>query len=112
MLDLTAVIPQGKKFKIDGKEYELVFHFKAIRKLEELYGSMDKAMDAFNQNKSAYEVTVNFLYAGLGDDYKLTKQEIESWVGLGSVVLLRNILFDALMRSYGTPDGEKEPGEE
>lgn len=115
ILDLTAIIPQPKAFKLGNKNFELLYNYKAIKKLEEIYGSVGAALDAFSNQDDVYTDTINFLYAGLGETYKLTKQEIESWIGLTSINLFRDIIMDALINSYGKNNAvgaeETEAGE-
>ena len=40
-LDLTACIAKGKKIKIEDKEYEIKLTYRALRALEQMYGSVD-----------------------------------------------------------------------
>lgn len=107
--DLTAVLPQSKRFKVDNKEYSLIYGFREIAKLEELYDNVGEAIEALYDQKKAYKAVLDFLYVGLGEKYDLTMQNIEEWIGLGSAALLRDIVVEAVMLSYGkmqTEDGE------
>ena len=113
ILDLTAVIPQPKVFKLGNKSFELLYNYKAIKKLEEIYGSVGAALDAFSNQDDVYTDTINFLYSALAEPYKLSKQEIESWIGLTSINLFRDIIMEALINSYGKNNTveDTEPGE-
>lgn len=112
--DLTAVLPQSKRFKLDNKEYSLIYGFREIAKLEELYDNVGNAIEALYDQKQAYKAVLDFLYIGLGEKYDLTMQNIEEWIGLGSAALLRDIVVEAVMLSYGKmqtneeDDGRKE----
>ena len=111
-LDLTACLPQTKNFKIDEKEYGLIFDYQAILNLEKIYGSAKSALATFHDKSNIYENTVNFLYAGLAGRYKITKQEIESWIGMGTINILDRIIFEALILSYGVPNNDSEEADE
>lgn len=99
--DLTAVLPQSKRFKVGNKEYDLIFRYGEIAKLEQIYDSVGDAIEAIYDPKRSYKAVLDFLYVGLGEKYGLTMQDIEEWVGLGTAVLLREIVIEALMLSYG-----------
>ncbi len=111
-IDLSNVMPKGVKFKIENKEYELVYSFGALKRLGEAYGTVGAAIDALSAREEPYDLVVNFLYCGLCDKYKLTKQDIEEWVGVGSVNLLYNLIFSAIMSSFGHTDGVNEESAE
>lgn len=111
--DISNVIPKGVNFKVEKKQYDVIYNFRAIKRLIEIYGGLDKAVAALRENKDPYDVTVNFLYAALCDEYKLKKQAVEEWIGPGSVNLLYNVVFSAFLLAFGdTKDDEEQTGGE
>ena len=111
-IDISNVIPKAASFKIGRKEYVLLYHYGALKKLSEIYGGVSEALDAFQKNENPYELVINFLFAGLEDGYQVTKQEIEKWVGPGSVNLLYNLVFGAVLAAFGDTKAEDEVDEE
>lgn len=109
-IDLSETLPRGVDFKIGRKSYTLIFDFRALVKLSDCYGSVDAAITEFTNSPDKYNTVVNFLYAGLADEYKLTKQNIESWIGLQSINIFYNLIFSAIMESFGKSDAESEGG--
>lgn len=106
-LDLTNVIPKGVSFKIDKNEYILIYTFSALKRLGDIYGNVKLAIEALEKNEDPYSVVLNFLYSGLYDRYQLSKQKIENWIGTGSVNLFYNLIFSAVLLSFGKSDGDE-----
>lgn len=111
IIDLTACIAKGQVIKIDDKEYELKFSYRALRALEEIYGNVGAALDSLIERNKMYDDTLNFLYAALGEKYKLRKTDIEEWITLSSIHILYNIVLEMVMSSFGTGDTEVSEGE-
>lgn len=112
-LDISNTIPKGVSFTVGKKEYELVYHFGNLKLLSDTYGSVQKAIDALNERKDPYTLVLNFLYAALHERYKLSKSKIEEWIGPGSVNLLYNLVFSAILLAFGETDsGEDDGGSE
>lgn len=116
-LDISNTLPKGVSFTVGKKEYELVYHFGTLKLLGDTYGSVQKAIDALNERKDPYTLVLDFLYAALHERYKLSKSKIEEWIGPGSVNLLYNLIFSAVLLAFGEVDdnadggGGGEPGE-
>lgn len=111
-IDLSNVLPKGIDFKIDNLKYTLIFDFKALVKLSEYYGSVDNAINEFINDSDKYNTVVNFLYAGLASRYQLTKQDIEDWVGLQSINIFYDLIFSAIMASFGESKNESDGASE
>ena len=107
-IDLTACIAKGQVIKVDGKEYEIKFTYRALHALEEIYGNVGAALDSFIERRKIYDDTLNFLYASLGEKYKQNKTDIEQWITLSSVHILYSIIFDMIMSSFGESEGEPQ----
>lgn len=111
IIDLTAVLAKGRTIKIDNKEYEVKFAFRAIRSLEEQYGTMGAALDALFQQDDIYNNVLNFLYAALGEKYNLKKTDIEEWITVSTAQILYNVIFESLVESIGGGEGASKQGE-
>lgn len=111
VIDLTACVAKGKTIKIDDKEYELKFSFRAIRALEEIYGNMDTALDSFIEQKKIYDDVLNFIFAALGEKYKLKKTDVEEWITVSSTPILYNAIFEEILLSMNTDNEDEEQGE-
>lgn len=109
-IDMTNVIPIGVDFKLQNKKYTLIYNYRAITRLEQIYGSLSEAMQNFSNNLNAYDDTINFLWCALTDEYKLSKQDIEKWIG-ADITPWKNIVFDAIIKAYGHRDTEDSEGE-
>lgn len=105
-IDLSNTLPKGVDFKIDNLKYTLIFDYKSLVKLSDYYGSVDNAITEFANNPDKYNTVVNFLYAGLVSRYQLTKQDIEDWIGLQSINIFYDLIFSAIMASFGSGDDE------
>lgn len=105
-IDLSNTLPKGVDFKIDNLKYTLIFDYKSLVKLSDYYGSVDNAITEFANNPDKYNTVVNFLYAGLVSRYQLTKQDIEDWIGLQSINIFYDLIFSAIMASFGSDDDE------
>lgn len=111
IIDLTACITKGQVIKVDDKEYEIKFTYRALRVLEETYGNIGTALDSFIERKKMYEDTLNFLYAALGEKYRLTKTDIEEWITLTSIQILYDVIFEMIMASFGISAADEPQGE-
>lgn len=111
VIDLTACLAKGTVIRIDDKEYEIKINFRAIRSLEQQYGSLGAALDSFIEKKDIYNDVLNFLYAACGEKYKLKKTDIEEWISISSTPILYNAIFEALLSSIGTSSEETQQGE-
>lgn len=105
--DISNVLPQGIEFKIEDNSYEIIYNYRAIKRLADIYGTVDKAMDALG-NEDKYTTTLNFLYAALTDKYKLKKEDIEKWLGINSIKTFYEIVFSAILLSYGKQENMEE----
>ncbi len=111
VIDLTACLARGKVIRIEDKEYEIKFGFRAIRSLEEQYGSVNKAIESLLNREALYDDVLNFLYAACGEKYKLKKTDIEEWISISTAAILYNAIFESLLSSIGTNSGDTEQGE-
>lgn len=111
VIDITACLAKGKIVKVEDKEYEVKFGFRAILELEKQYGTVGAALDSFIKNKDFYNNTLNFLYAALGEKYKLKKTDIEEWISISTAPQLHDTILEALLLGFGTAKGESEQGE-
>lgn len=114
-VDISNVLPQGVDFTIEDNAYRLIYNYRALKRLSDIYGSVEKAIDAL-QTENKYDTVLNFLYAGLCDRYGLKKTDIETWIGPGSINAFYDVVFSAVLLAYGkqkVEDGqeETEPGE-
>ena len=107
-VDLTACLPQPTIIKVNGKEYKISFPFKVIAAIEEEYGTMTEALNAFYtpEDGKAYEHTANFLFAALGGKYKIKKEDIDEWITPKTLKLLHGAVSDALLASFGRSENE------
>lgn len=110
-IDVSNVLPQGIDFEINQNNYMLIYSYRALKRLSDIYGSVGKAIDAL-RSEDKYDTTVNFLFAGLCDKYKLKKSDIEDWVGPNSVHLFYNIVFNAVIKAFGTTKNDDDSAEE
>nr|DAE46650.1 MAG TPA: tail tube protein [Caudoviricetes sp.] len=112
-VDMTDIVPKGVKFNIGNKEYELIFDFNALLRLSEVYGGFSAAIDALQDAEHKYAAVVNFLYCGLTDKYKVTKDDVKAWMGVESSEVFYRIVAAAVAASSGKCDDEDEdaPGE-
>lgn len=111
VVDLTACIAKGKIIRVEDKEYEIKFTFRAIRALEEKYENLDTALDSFINKENLYEDVLNFLYAACGEKYNLKKSELEEWISISTAKMLYYTIFEAILFSIGTSSEEQEQGE-
>ncbi|MGN0107473.1 MAG: hypothetical protein ACI4A5_07250 [Hominilimicola sp.] len=111
VIDLTACLAKGKVIRIEGKEYEIKFDFRAIHSLEQQYGNLGAALDSFMGNENLYDNVLNFLYAACGEKYKLKKTDIEEWISLSTIFILHDLIFEAILSSIGTKNEKSEQGE-
>lgn len=114
-IDISNVLPQGVDFTIEDNAYRLIYNYRALKRLSDIYGSVEKAIDAL-QTENKYDTVLNFLYAGLCDKYGLKKTDIEAWIGPGSINAFYDVVFSAAILAYGKPkkedvQEETEPGE-
>ena len=114
-VDVTNVIPQGIDFTIEDNAYRLIYNYRALKRLSDIYESVEKAIHEL-ESGDKYDAVLNFLYAGLCDAYSLKKTDIEAWIGPGSIRALYDIVFSAVILAYGNPKSkdtqeEREPGE-
>ena len=114
-VDISNVLPQGIDFTIEDNAYRLIYNYRALKRLSDIYGSVEKAIDAF-QTENMYDMVLNFLYAGLCDRYGLKKTNIEGWMGPGSIRAFYDIVLSAVILAYGKQkkediEAEQEPGE-
>ena len=108
VIDLTACITRGTFIKIADKEYEIRFSYSALKSLEEQYGNVGMALDSLLSNEKKYENVLNFLYAACGEKYNLKKTDIEEWITLSTIEILRNVIYDAIMGAFGQGNGEEQ----
>lgn len=111
VIDLTACLAKGKVIRIEDKEYEIKINFRAIRSLEQQYGSLNEALDRFIGRKDVYNDVLNFVYAACGEKYNLKKTDIEEWISISTAEILYNTIFESLLSSIGTNSGDTEQGE-
>lgn len=97
IIDLTACIAKGQILKVDDKEYEIKFTYRALRALEEIYGNVGKALDSLVNREKLYDDILNFLYASLGEKYKLKKTDIEEWISVSSAPMLYDVILSEIM---------------
>ena len=114
-VDVSNVIPQGVDFTVENNAYRLIYNYRALKRLSDIYGSVEKAIKAF-QTEDIYENVLNFLYAGLCDRYGLKKTDIEAWIGPGSIRAFYDVVYSAVILGFGKPNRddeqeETEPGE-
>lgn len=114
-IDISNVIPQGIDFTVEDNAYRLIYNYRALKRLSDIYGSVEKAIDAF-QTEDMYNTVLNFLYAGLCDRYGLKKTDIEAWIGPGSIRAFYDVVLSAVILAYGkqkkeSEQEETEPGE-
>lgn len=110
-INLTACVAKGKTITVEDKEYELRFSFRAIRALEEIYGNMGAALDSFVGQEHIYDDVLNFLFAALGEKYKLKKTDIEEWITVSSAPVLYNAIFEQLFLSMDMGERDETQGE-
>ena len=112
ILDLTACIPSGKEFKVGNKTYTVIFNYRALKSLEKQYGTVSAALDDFSDRSNIYNNVLNFLYAALGERYRLKKTDVEEWITLSTVNILHDLIFDALLGAFGqSSDADAGEGE-
>lgn len=111
-LDLTACIAKGKKIKIEDKEYEIKLTYRALRALEQMYGSVGQAIEMFGNKTDIYGDVLNFLYAMVGERYNLRKVDIEDWISLGTINILYDVVYAAVISAFGEQEATEEQGEQ
>lgn len=111
-LDLTACIAKGKKIKIEDKEYEIKLTYRALRVLEQMYGSVGQAIEMFGNKTDIYGDVLNFLYAMVGERYNLRKVDIEDWISLGTINILYDVVYAAVISAFGVQEATEEQGEQ
>lgn len=109
-IDISDVLPKGVSFTIGKKEYEIIYNFKTLKELGDMYGGIQNAIDALTNHENPYQIVLDFLWAALGERYKLKKTDIEEWIGPGSLNLLYNLIYTAVMKSFGN-SGKEDMGE-
>lgn len=110
-IDLTACITKGSIIKIEEKEYEIRFNFRTLHALEEIYGNIGAALDSMAKQNNLYEDILNFLYAALGEKYKLKKTDIEEWITISSAPILYSILAEEIFNGIGMNGNDNNSGE-
>lgn len=107
VIDITACIAKGKILKVDNKEYEVKFDFRALQVLEQQYETVGNAIKNFFDENKIYANVANFLYAACGEKYKLKKTDIEEWISVSSIGILYNLIYEAVLGSFGNKTDEQ-----
>lgn len=100
------------KVNIDGKEYELTFNFGVLGELEDIYGSIDKALNEIQQGK--VKAITNFIYANMiqeDENENLTVKQVGKMLDMNFIVELTSKMGKAIENSFGKTEGNENVGE-
>lgn len=94
MSNLKDVKPKAIKIMLD-KERTLLFDLNAFAELEEIYGSVEGAMEVLE--KGSMKAIINMLWAGLvHEDETLTKKQVGAMLGIATLEGMTEQLMAAL----------------
>lgn len=99
MSNIVDIKPKAAKVVLNGTERNLKFDLNAFAELEEIYGSIDAAMQAME--KGSIKSIRTLIWAGLiHEDEKLTEKQVGSWIALRDLepmtIALKNAMETAL----------------
>ena len=109
---LHKIRPPKVKIMLD-KERTLVYDLNAFAELEEIFGSVEKALNALSEGK--LKALIAILYAGLvHEDETLTPKKVGSLIGLENLNEVAEAINKAIISALPESDKkeiEKDPNE-
>lgn len=98
MTKLSDIREKKTTFEIASKEYSLFYDMNAFAELEEIYGSLEKAMDFLG--KGSVKAIINILWAGLiHENENLTKKEVGKLFDLSEMVKIAEVINKAIIKA-------------
>lgn len=100
------------KMNIGGREYELTFNFGVLGELEDLYGSVDKALNELQKGK--VKAITSWIYANMiledgNEDLNINK--VGKMLDMDFINELIKKMGIAMENSFGKTEGNEEVGE-
>jgi hypothetical protein len=98
--------------KLD-KERNLIFDLNAFEELENIYGTLDKALEDFSKSPKKIGHLKNFLFAGLvHEDETLTPKIVGTMIGYENLTSIVDMVWDAITNALPEPKEEVTPSGE
>lgn len=95
------------------KPRNLIFDLNAFEELENLYGTLDKALKSFSEDVKKIYHLKNFLFAGLvHEDETLTPKLVGTMIGYENLTSIVNMVWDAITNALPEPNEEVTPSGE
>ena len=69
-------------------------------------------IEMFGNKTDIYGDVLNFLYAMVGERYNLRKVDIEDWISLGTINILYDVVYAAVISAFGVQEATEEQGEQ
>ena len=92
---------------IDGKDVELTFNFGVLGELEDIYGSIDKALMEIQSGK--VKAITNFIWANMvQDDDTITVKQVGKMLDMNFIQEMMAKMGKAMNNSFGTIEGNSE----
>jgi hypothetical protein len=89
------------------KPRNLVYDLNAFEELENIYGNLDTALNAFSTDKKKISHIKNFLFAGLvHEDSELTPKRVGEMIGYSNITETVNIIWEAITNALPEPKEE------
>lgn len=89
------------------KERNLIYDLNAFEELENIYGDLDTALKAFQEDKKKILHIKNFLFAGLvHEDLELSPKKVGEMIGYSNITYTVDLIWNAITNSL--PDAKEE----
>ena len=96
-------------FKVGEDTFSIAFDLNAFAELEEIYGTLDKAVESMAQGKIS--ALLNALWAGLLRDHNLTKKQAGELFDLATLQDLMPIIEEAINKASPQNNANNKGGD-